>query len=178
MTRSTRTPADVPDHVGEAKATLHKLWRLWPELWDQQYDPPWRPEDANVSSGKPGSRLLHPGTPQPLQKEYLHAQRAIRDAWRLLGGRWIDDGHQERTRPPALMRRVTELLIDALERHDDEQTRQACKRIRDGWTGLSEGVRGEAKGGARRCTHCTDPAEKGRTKCGRHKYVANRDSAA
>lgn len=183
MTPRKPTPADVHGQVDEAQRTLRKLNGLWDELWSQQFDPPPKRENdeivEKVRSGPPGSRALHLGNtgPFPLEQHYLNVQHALRDAWRTLGGTWHTD--YSGTLPPVAMRRIARLLSDMLA--DDVPPKvagKACRQIMDGWWGLPEGLRGEPKGGARRCTHCTDPAEKGRTKCGRHKYAKNRPDAA
>lgn len=183
-TRSSGTPTDAQEHdqVREARDTLARLDRLWDELWSQQFDLPPRKETdeivERVATGPPGSRLLHTGKPGELQRYYLNVQHALRDAWSTLGGTWHTD--HTSTLPPAAMRRITRLLADMLQDpHLPAKTAgKACRQIMDGWNELPEGLRGEPKGGAKRCTHCSDPAQKGRSKCGRHKYAKNRDDAA
>lgn len=182
MTRSTGTPTDAQERIGEAKRTLRKLDALWDELWSQQFDPPPKRENdeivERVHTGPPGSRLLHTGQPGELQQHYLTVQHALRDAWRTLGGTWHTD--HTSTVHPAAMRRIGRLLADMLSDPNlpDKVVGRACRQVMDGWWELPEGLRGEPKGGAKRCTHCTDPAQKGRSKCGRHKYAKNRDDAA
>lgn len=169
---------DIAGAVDEARRTLHKLADLWHELWSQQYDQPWRREQATIPSPNVGDTVHHTGTPGPLQNYYLQAQRAIRDAWRTIGGTWKQPPSRwdTSTVPPDVMRRLTLLLADELHRSDLDNgvALKAAMRIQGGWNALPAGIRGEAKGGARRrCVYCTDPAEPSRNKCGRHKYAAN-----
>lgn len=170
--------ADAVDRdVDEAIHTLAKLDAVWNELYCEQFDD-WRPEQPAVMSPTPGDRLLHTGTPGELQRYVLAVQRAVRHAWVAVGGRWPQPPRAaaDRTFPPDVMRRITCQLADALQRAapDDSSARQAAAIIQGGWNALPAGLRGEAKGGARRCTiaSCTEPAEPGRRKCGRHKYAA------
>lgn len=175
MTRSTGTPTDAQEHIGEAKRTLRKLDALWDELWSQQFDPPPRRENdeivERVHTGPPGSRMLHTGQPGELERYYLDVQQALRKAWLTCGGTWHTD--YSGTLPPVAMRRIGRLLADMLDDPNlsDRVAVKACEQIMGGWWSLPDGIRGEPHGGARRCTHCTDPAEKGKRQCNRHAHV-------
>jgi len=156
--------------VADAQRVLTRLEGKWNELWQLQIEHDWRPEDATVRSSTPGSRMLHTGTPTELQSHYLVLQRALRDAWRVAGGTWLDDSSTATVHPAAL-ERITRQLHGRLDGRTDDSAERAAQILVDAWGQLPDGVRGEAKGGGQRCAYCTEPASQGRPTCPKCRHL-------
>jgi len=158
--------------VADAQRVLTRLKGKWNELWQLQIEHDWRPEEATVRSSTPGSKVLHTGTPTELEAHYLVLQRALRDAWRVAGGTWLDDSSTV-TIHPAALKRITRQLAQRLDGRADESAERAAQIIVDAWRQLPPGMRGEAKEGATRCSvdGCTEPSRRHAAVCERHRAL-------